>query len=67
MKVSELISFLQTQPQDLTVVYSVYSEQCVLCPKDITIKQLCVARPDGWVHDARPDKEQKPYLVFPGN
>ena len=67
MKVSELIRFLETQPQDLTVVYRCYSEQAVLEADEIKIKELCLARPDGWVHDARPDKPLCQYLVLPGN
>lgn len=65
MKVSELIAFLQTQPQDIPVVYSTCSEQLLLEPKDIEVVDLCEARPDGWVHHARSDKPTTPYLVFP--
>ncbi len=67
MKVSELISFLQTQPQHLTVVYRLHSEQALLEVADITVKELCVARDDGWVHDKRPDQPAQTYLVLPGN
>ena len=67
MKVSELIEFLKTQPQDLPVVYKCFSEQCLLEADDIEVRTLGVLRDDGWVHDARPDKPNTEYLVFPGN
>lgn len=67
MNVSELISFLQTQPQHLTVVYRIHSEQCVLEKDEIEIRDLCEPRPDGWVHDKRPDKATQFFLVLPGN
>lgn len=67
MIVSELIEFLQSQPQDMKVAYQLYSEQCLLTEKDIEVKNLCHPRPDGWVQNARPDKCSEPYLVLPGN
>ncbi len=67
MKVSELIDFLKTQPQELTVVYCCYSEQCMLDAESIKIEELGLEREDGWVHNPRPDKPTKKYLVFPGN
>lgn len=67
MKVSELIEFLKTQPQDLRVVYECHSEQILLDASEIKIEELCVPRPDGWVHDKRPDKPTETYLVLPGN
>ena len=67
MTVSELIEFLKTQPQDVQVAYEIHSEQCLLETKAITLKELCEARPDGWVQDKRPDKPTCMYLVFPGN
>ena len=67
MKVSELIEFLKTQPQDLTVVFRCYSEHAVLKANEINIQELCPPRADGWVHDARPDKPLCRYLVLPGN
>lgn len=67
MTVAELITFLQTQPQDIQVVYSIYSEQCLLEAKEIRLVELCKARPDGWVHHKRSDKETDLYLLFPGN
>ncbi len=67
MKVSELITFLQTQPQHLTVVYRLHSEQALLEETDMTIEELCHPREDGWVHSARPDKPKQTYLVLPGN
>jgi hypothetical protein len=67
MKVSDLIAFLQTQPQDIQVAYSLYSEQCLLGIADIVIKDFCAPRDDGWVENKRPDKPTQPYLLFPGN
>jgi hypothetical protein len=67
MRVKDLIEFLQTQPKDLTIVYRCCSEQCILDIEDIELKNLCKPRPDGWVQDARSDKDLMPYLVFPGN
>lgn len=67
MTVSELIKFLQDQPQDMQIVYEIFSEQVLLKADKITIKELCRPRPDGWVQDKRPDMETQKYLVFPGN
>lgn len=67
MNVSELITFLQTQPQDMPVAYRKYSEQCILDKENIETVELCLPRPDGWIHDPRPDKPTQKYLLFPGN
>lgn len=67
MTVKELIAVLQSKPQNLNVVYRCCSEWCLLEADDIEIKSLCLPRPDGWVHDARPDKPKQDYLTFPGN
>lgn len=67
MTVAELISFLQTQPQDLPVCYGRYSEQCLLDANDIEIQELGMPRDDGWVHDKRSDRPSQKYLTFPGN
>lgn len=67
MKVKELIEFLKTQDQNLLVIYRLHSEQMVMEVGDIDIFEACVERPDGWVHDKRPDKPYKKYLRFPGN
>ena len=67
MTVAELIAFLLKQPQDLPVAYRIYSEHVLLEASDITIENLCEARPDGWVADARPDRPTRPYLLLPGN
>lgn len=62
MTVKELIAFLQTKPQDLEVVSDRYSENCLIEQSEITIQELGLARPDGWVADFRPDKPSKSYL-----
>lgn len=67
MTVADLIRFLQDQPQDLLVAFHVCSEQCLLEADDIHIKEKCEPRPDGWIHDERPDKPTRKYLIFPGN
>ena len=67
MNVSELISFLQTQPQDLPVVYECFSEAMMMDADEIKIQELCLPRADGWISNRRPDKGTRTYLVFPGN
>jgi len=67
MTVAELITFLQTQPQDLSVAYKCYSEQVLLQADDIALADLCKPRPDGWIHNARKDMPTQQYLLFPGN
>lgn len=67
MKVSELIEFLKTQPQDLQVIYQQFSEHAELQADDIYIGQACLPRGDGWVANKRPDKPFQEYLIFPGN
>lgn len=67
MTVKELIEFLQTQPQDLQVIYQCYSEACLLEKEDINIVERCLPRRDGWVANKRPDKPTKEYLELPGN
>lgn len=65
--VADLIEFLKQQPQGIPVAYRCCSEDVLLELKDIEVMQLQPARFDGWVHDARPDRETIDYLVFPGN
>lgn len=67
MTVKELIEYLQTQPQDIHIIYGLYSEHCLLETKYIEILEACVARPDGWVQYKRPDMPTQTYLCFPGN
>lgn len=67
MQVSDLIIFLQQQPQDMLVAYEIYSEQCLLKADAITVKELCEPRPDGWIQNRREDMPTREYLVFPGN
>ena len=65
MTVAELIKLLEGYPQDLQVVYGIYSEQCLLEEKDVKVFKACKPRPDGWVQDERPDMESIEYLKFP--
>lgn len=67
MTVAELIEVLKTYPQDLPVVHRMYSEQCMLESKSISVERLCAEREDGWVANVRPDKPTVEYLVLPGN
>lgn len=67
MIVKELVAFLKSQPQDIPVAYRLYSEYCLLEANDINVMTLCLPRPDGWVHSARPDKPTQDFLVLPGN
>ena len=64
MTVKELIDILQGKPQDLQVIYSKYSEFCLLEESDIEIGVHGLPRPDGWVHDRRPDKPTQDYLIL---
>jgi hypothetical protein len=67
MKVKELVALLQQFPQDLPVAYQRYSEYVLLEAKEITTQPMCHPRPDGWIHEARPDMPSRKYLVLPGN
>lgn len=67
MTVKEFIEYLKTQPQDLQVAFSRYSEQCLLEVDDIIIQDLCYPRPDGWIQDKRSDMPTQKYLLLPGN
>lgn len=67
MTVADLIEFLQKQPQDLLVAYQLFSEQCLLDPDKIMIKELCRPRADGWIQNKRADMPTRQYLLFPGN
>ena len=64
MTVSDLIQILQRQPQDLQVAYSIHSEACLLEESDIQISKGQPPRPDGWVHDWRPDRPVQNYLMI---
>lgn len=66
MLVKELIEFLKTQPQDIEVAYRSCSEQCLMETDDISVVELCKARPDGWIQNKRDDIETRVYLLFPG-
>ena len=67
MSVSELIEFLKTFPGDMPVCYRFCSDFALLEAKEITTAKLQFARTDGYVHDARPDKDGTEYLILPGN
>ena len=67
MTVSDLIAFLQTQPQDLMVAYELYSEQCLIEVNEIVIMEASVPRHDGWIEHKRSDKPTQKYLLFPGH
>ena len=67
MTVTELIAFLQTQPQDMQVAYQCFSEHCLLTVDEICIIEACGPRPDGWIQAQRPDMPTQTYLLLPGN
>ena len=67
MTVSDLIEFLQKQPQDLPVAYQIYSENCLLEVDQILVVELGPTRADGWVANKRSNAPSQTYLLFPGN
>lgn len=67
MKVKDLITYLQTQPEDIQVAYRLWSEQCLLELEHLKVEELCEPRSDGWIQDKRIDIPTQMYLVFPGN
>lgn len=67
MTVAELINILKKFPKDLPVAYGLYSEQVLLQSDKVRVAELSKPRPDGWIHDARPDKPTQKYVLFPGN
>lgn len=67
MKVAELITHLQTLPQDFEVVYCLFSERVQMKANEIEIVEACQPRPDGLVQDKRPDMPTQLYVCFPGN
>jgi hypothetical protein len=64
MRINELIKLLETYPDDLQVVYHLWSEQKLLKESDINIEELCHPRQDDWVPNKRPDRDTKTYLVI---
>lgn len=67
MTVAQLIELLQKQPPEMLVAYECYSEQVLMQAHEIEVKELCPARVDGWVQNARPDMPKQAFLLFPGN
>ena len=67
MTVKELIELLSKHDQTLEVTFSIHSEQQLLEADDIRVEEFCYSRPDGLVHNKRPDKPFKKYLSFSGN
>lgn len=67
MIVAELIEFLKTQPQDIPVAFEQYSDYTAMDFEFIYVRELQLARNDGYVGAARPDKSTQQWLVFPGN
>jgi len=65
--VANLVAHLQTFPPYLPVAFQRFSEACLLELDDLKVELAQPPRPDGWVHDARPDKPCQDYLIFPGN
>lgn len=67
MTTADLIKFLQTQPQDAVIAYALYSECTTMSIESISVEELCLPRPDGWIQNKRPDQPSQLYIVFPGN
>lgn len=65
--VKDLITYLNTFPQDIPVAYYLHSEQCLLDIEDIEIVEKCEPRKDGWIQNKRPDMPSRQYVIFPGN
>lgn len=63
MNVAELRKILEQYPAEMPVVYGCYSEFATLTAHDIDTRDLCPARPDGWVHRPRPGGDVITYLV----
>lgn len=67
MTVAELIAFLQTQPQEMPILFQQYSDYTELRAEQINVEEHGVQRGDGYVGRARPDQPSRKFLVFPGN
>ena len=55
MTVSELITFLQAQPQDLQVAYRCYSEQVLLETRGQRVEEACAELCDKFIEDETPE------------
>lgn len=64
MKIAELIKVLEKYPQDLEVAHPQWSEHRITTEADIQVGIGCPPRPDGWVHDLRPDMAGQSYLII---
>lgn len=64
MKVKDLIERLGQFDTELPVAYPMWSEQLLLEPEDLEVKDLCLPRPDGWIQNKRPDMPTQQYLVI---
>ena len=67
MRVIDLIKYLQEMPPEMIIAYTCCSEQILMELEQITVKDMCFPRPDGWVQNKRPDMPSQTYLLFPGN
>lgn len=65
--VADLIDFLSTQDPKAQIAFKQYSDQRLMYLDDIEVIKGCFPRNDGWVQNARPDKAQQTYILFPGN
>lgn len=65
--VSQLIEHLRQFPPETPVAFKLHSEQCLLELPQVVLTHMCVARPDGWIQNERPDMPTVPYVLFPGN
>jgi hypothetical protein len=65
--VAQLITHLQTLPQDALVGQVKFSEFQIVTLNEFNLMNLCPPRPDGWIHDSRPDIPTIQYLIISGN
>lgn len=72
MNVGELKEFLNKFPDDMDILYCLYSDYDTLRPEDISTVNA-VMREDGWAMRSHPTMSaenkanQRAYLLFPGN
>ena len=66
MKVSELITFLQTKPQDLQVSYLCSEHHILLEARSIYIFESSLPREGGWIDHEEPGMATQKYLCFLG-
>ena len=64
MTVADLIKYLQKQPQNLPVVFSVGDQQAMAQLDCLGIEDMCYPDRDGFIADERPFAKTRPCLVL---